>query len=204
MENLQQEIDLLLKHEVVTRHTFFQLKHFLIDNQPTLQAQLWQCLTELQVRNNDIKAIKLQIDESNDHKELLDIEIEKIILANMGDKERAIRIRQVNRQKVGLDDTIKSLQQKLKFAEEEAEFFVKYFKTLEEREPLRAKDDLQAQLEYWNLKLKRELELNLLTGKLDVEVIKTILSLPDDQLVKKETLQFFEKMKDQHKKIEAK
>ena len=64
MSELMTAMDDLLKNEVVQRHSYFQLKYFLIGKEPTNQAKMWQCLRELKTRRQSLKAISLEI-ESN-------------------------------------------------------------------------------------------------------------------------------------------
>ena len=59
------------------RHSYFQLKYFVIGKEPTLQAQMWQCLRELQARKETLDGITLEIDDTKDQIELLDLEREK-------------------------------------------------------------------------------------------------------------------------------
>ena len=45
--------------------------------EPTVQAKLWQCLRELEARRDTLEAIELELAESKDRLELIDIQMEK-------------------------------------------------------------------------------------------------------------------------------
>ena len=73
--NLREEIKELLKNEVAQRHSYFQLKYFLIGKEPTYQSKMWQCLRELKTRYDSLEAIDLEREEVKDKIELLDISV---------------------------------------------------------------------------------------------------------------------------------
>ena len=72
------EAEELLKNEVVDRHSFFQLKYFVVGKEPTMQAKMWRCLTELKTRKEAIDIINLEIEETKDTIELLNIEEKRL------------------------------------------------------------------------------------------------------------------------------
>lgn len=200
------EAEKLLQTEVVDRHSFFQLKYFVIGKEPTMQSKMWRCLTELKTRKEAIDSINLEIEETKDTIELLDIEEKR--LENIREPEKkpmetnpqlaerelfkrelSIKKRQAKRKKEGISKSLDNLYKKLKFTQEEAAFFVESFKQLSQVENLKPYDDLESQKLYWNEKLSQEFDLKvLLHGTPDVELVKTILALTDDLEIKKTTV----------------
>lgn len=197
-KELMQEMTELLGNEVSQRHSYFQLKYFLIGKEPTNQAKMWQCLRELKTRKQSLKAISLERDELKDKLELLDINTtrkEAELDKNDGSDElsfREIRIamRQLERQKQALRESLKELDERETWLEEESRFFVETFKNLNKIEPLRHFDDFECQKQYWNEKLTQKVNLKMLTqNTVDAELIETIVALPDEVQIKKQTLQ---------------
>lgn len=195
---LYDEMEKLLETEVAQRHSYFQLKYFLIGKEPTNQAKMWQCLRELKTRNQSLKAISLEREDLKDKLELLDInkkrketELDK----NDGSdellfKEQRIALRQIERQIKSLEENLKEINERQKWIEEESKFFVETFKNLQKIEPLQHFDDFESQKQYWNEKLTQKINLKMLTqNSIDVELIETIVALPDEVQIKKQTLQ---------------
>jgi len=192
---LLEKINTLLQHEVVGRHSYFQLKYFIIGKEPTHQSKLWQCLRELKSRQEAIKAIILELEDANDKIALLDIQAERINLKKypkkqeLNLKEDSIRLRRLNRQKIALLENIVKLKENLKNNEEEAAFFIQTFEDLEKVEKIKPWDDLGLQKEYWNTRLTEDINMRLLLqSPLDIELIKTILALNNDAPIKQKTL----------------
>ena len=196
--SLQEEMSSILETEVSQRHSYFQLKYFVIGKEPTTQAKMWQCLRELKSRSQSLKAIALEREELKDKLELLDItrqrreaELDK----NDGSDEllyREIRIslRQVQRQISSLSENLNEINERQKWIEEESRFFVETFKNLVKLEPLRHFDDFESQKQYWNEKLTQKVNLKMLTQNvIEPELIETIVALPDDVQIKRQTLQ---------------
>lgn len=204
--DLLNEMSLILKQEqeISGRHSYFQMKYFIIGKEPTMQSKMWQCLRELKSRNDSIKNIIHEIDDVNDQIELLNMYIEKRELKEdqypttdkFISKKRAIIKRQLKRK---LEHTVESLNQlieKKKWIEQEIEFFLETFKGLSKIEPLKPFDDFDAQCEYWNKKLSEKFNLKrLLQNPLDFELVDTILSLPDIIPVKQEIMNSLTKTK---------
>jgi len=70
---LMDEMSVLLAQDVAQRHSYFQLKYFLIGKEPTNQSKMWQCLRELKSRKESLKSILLEREDLKDKLELLDI-----------------------------------------------------------------------------------------------------------------------------------
>ena len=173
-------------------------QYFLIGKEPTNQAKMWQCLRELKTRRQSLKAISLEIEEAKDKLELLDINTkrkEAELDNNDGSDEllfRELRIflKQLERQKQSLRESLTELQEREKWIEEESRFFVETFKNLSKIEPLRHFDDYDCQKQYWNEKLSQKVNLKMLThNSIDSELIETIVALPDEVQIKQQTLQ---------------
>jgi hypothetical protein len=195
--DLKAETTELLKHEVVQRHSFFQLKYFLIGKEPTVQSKMWQCLRELKQRRESLDAIELERDEVKDKISLIDISMLKLTVAygdenqpELDRRELEIRIRQSDRQKKALAKNLEDLDDKERWLKDECLFFVETFKNLEKVEPLRPFDDIEAQSQYWNEKLTQKANIKMLTqNTIDSELVETIVALPNDLPIKKHTLQ---------------
>lgn len=195
--DLKAETTELLKHEVVQRHSFFQLKYFLIGKEPTVQSKMWQCLRELRQRRESLDAIELERDEVKDKIALIDISMLKLTAAygdenqpELDRRELEIRIRQSERQKKALVKNLEDLDDKERWLNDECLFFVETFKNLEKVEPLRPFDDIEAQSQYWNEKLTQKANIKMLTqNTIDSELVETIVALPNDLPIKKHTLQ---------------
>lgn len=213
---LEIEMQDVLKYEVAQRHSYFQLKYFLIGKEPTLQSKMWQCIRELKTRNENLEAMKLEIEDTKDKLELLDIAIGKLRLdqerstvfppwnaenyngldipdgAKYGDlyqREIDIKIRQIERQKKAAEANLLQIADRKKWLEEECRFFLETFKNLQKIEPLKHFDDIDAQKQYWGERLAQKLNLKMLThNQLDTELVETIVALPDDMAVKRQAL----------------
>lgn len=219
---LIEEIQDVLKNEVSSRHSYFQLRYFLIGKEPTNQSKMWQCLRELKTRHESLSNLDLEREETKDRIELLDISIEKLeednpylqdAKASIKNRETIIKIRQIQRQKTAAQASLSSLEERKKWLEEESRFFLETFKNIQKVEPLKSFDDLESQKQYWGEKLSQKLNLKMLTNnQLDSELIETIVALPDDVPLKKQTLatlnvrhsQMLKTMTETMKKLEEK
>lgn len=201
MENqdLMSELRDVLVNEPAERHSYFQMKYFIVGKEPTTQAKMWQCIREIKSRHDSLEAIELEIEDANDNLELIEINInrDKAILDRKKAKGRsptAIRISEINlrrieRQRLAAKKNIEALAKKRKCLQEEAKFFLLAFKSLRDVEPLLDYDDLKAQKQYWGEKLLQKINLKMLMqSHVDTELIETVLALPDDIPIKEQTL----------------
>lgn len=187
-------LDKVLEKAPENRHSYFQLQHFVIGKEPTRQAQMWQCLREMQSRKESIDNINLEIEEAKDALEIIDIEIKE---ADFPSKYKEVKLRQLERKNRILSKTINNLQNKLKFVEQEVRFLLNLFETINKEEKLKDYDDLEAQKELWNAKITEEVHLRILMQQpIDVELTKTVLALPDDMPVKQQMTNLIERKKD--------
>ena len=198
MENLLSEMQSILGNEIAERHSYFQMKYFIVNKEPTTQAKMWQCLREIKARYESLEAIDMEIEDSKDNLELIDLDINK--LNRIFEKKSKdfnveklrrfeIHLKKINRKRFIADKNLQILQKKKKYIEEESEFFVVLFKGLEQVEPLKNYDDINVQKEYWGEKLLQKINLKMLMqSHVDTELIETVLSLPDDVPIKMQTI----------------
>lgn len=191
-------VSLIDANEVLNRHTFYQLKHFIVGKEPTIQAKLQKCLKEIDARKDSMKNMKLSIEEAEDDINLINLKIKsfnkKKTKSSLNKEYKEIQIRKLNRKKTNLLDSIKSIQKKFQETEQETNFFIKMFGELEKIESLKPYDDLKSNIEFWNENFSQELKLRILLQKpLDIELVKCILSLNNEAPIKQELLQLIEK-----------
>ena len=200
---LKEELSRILKNEVAERHSYFQLRYFLIGKEPTIQSKMWQCIKELKIRKEALDSLELEYQEQKDKLELLGIEeslseIEKFETNSeqelaLRDKQKEIKIRRIKRQKQAVISSLNEFINKKKYVEEESRFFLEMFKSLESTEKLKPFDDVDAQKEYWAERLSQKLNLKMLTnGQLDTELIETIVALPDDMKIKQQAIKMLD------------
>lgn len=198
-EKLMSDISEIMKNDVCERHSYFQMKYFLINKEPTHQSKMWQCLREIKARQESLIAIDLEIEDSKENLELMQMDIDRLGSAlsrkkSLGKSQKSIRRTEIRlnkacRQRLAGSRNLESLQRKKRNIEEEAAFFVATFKNLEQVEPLKDFDDLEAQKQYWGERLLQKINLKmLLHSQVDTELIETALALPDDVPIKEQTV----------------
>lgn len=190
---------LINQNPTVGRHTFYQLKHFVLGKEVTTQAKLQKCLREIEARKSSMKSMILSIDEANDEVKLL--EIKEQILEKKKEKGelhkeyKNIQKRKLKRKKEAILDSISDLRKKLKETEEETEFFIIAYSQLEKIEPLKRHDDPESNAEFWNENFAQELQLRLLLQKpLDLDLVKCILALDPESGTRKEMIGILEQI----------
>jgi hypothetical protein len=201
------ELDEVLSNDIVDRSSFFQLKHFIVGKEYTTQGKMWQCLRELRSRKSFIEQYIVEIEESNDRIELLNIDKDKNSLLltellaterndnlrKLATRETSVKVRQINRQIAAITAHKKNLEQKINDYVEESRFYMTEFRSLEAIEPLKPLDDVDAQKEYWTARLFQEINLKMLLNQpLNAETIKMILSLNDDSPLKQQVVQMLD------------
>ena len=208
-DELFEKIDKVLENAPENRHSYYQLKYFVLGKEPTTQSQLWQCLRELQSRKEIIETIKLQLEDSKDEIALLQIDQEKICaesdaifqnakLNDLHKREKEIKTRRLKRKEDSHLNNINKLEKKLEFETQEARFFLQAFEALEKIEPLKDYDDIDAQKEFWEAKVSEEINLRILTKQpLPSELLKTALSLHEQSSVKEQVVNLLENCKTQ-------
>lgn len=194
---LFEKMDKVLEKLPESRHSYYQLKYFVLGKEPTTQAQLWQCLRELQSRKETIQTINLQIADTEDDVELLDIEMEKYHsnpddltytnskLNDIHKREEEVKVRKLKRKRESLLSNINKLNKKLQYEIQEARFFLQAYEALEKIESLKDYDDYEAQKELWEAKIAEEVNLRILTKQpLPSDLLKTALSLHSESNIK--------------------
>lgn len=205
---IMEQINKILENGLSERHSYFQLKYFVIGKEPTIQGKMWQCIRELGSRKDSLDAVETENYELNDKKELIDIQIEKNNLTlksiesspegDLNARECRVVSRQLERQRQKTENALVDLNKKHNYILEEANFFLETFKSLEEIEPLKDFDDLPSQQHYWDEKLSNELNLKLLLQRApDVELVKTIMSLNNNSPTKQQTIKMLENIQQQ-------
>lgn len=197
-EIANQKIENIIKNEIVDRHSYFQLKNFLVGKEPTLQSKLWRCVREIKIRKDSIDSINLEIEDVQDDIELIEIE-EKQTKSENCDKVAEIKARKLNRRKTSLNKRLFDLNQKLKNITEECDFLANCFFELEKIEKIKNYDDPKEQEKYWNAKLTEELNTKLIFGlPPDSELIKTIYALDSNSIVKNNLISLINNINEKH------
>lgn len=202
MNKLLNEMETLLSSfKLPDRHSFFQLQHFVIGKEYSDQGRMWQCLREIKSRLASLRAISREISDLKDRKELIAIQEirEEMALAailerpeiadnekSLFSRERNLKQKQLDRQKDSIEESSRELEEKEKYISQEAMWFISEFKRLNANCPAKSMDDPAAQMEYWESKLANEVNLRmLLKSPLDVDLVKSVLALPDNSILKK-------------------
>lgn len=212
--SILKDMDELLKNDVVDRHSFFQLRHFLIDSEPTTQGRMWQALRELKTRREALTGITTEIEEQKDQLALIQIRRERISAESLSEavtpnfgvpvtdrevdflrREQEIELRQIDRQADARQRQIKGLYERFRHTLDECRFLVEAYRQLEATEKLRPWDDKEVQEQLWNAKLEQEFRRRLVVGQpLDTDLLKAIESLHDHAPVKGHLLALLERV----------
>ena len=217
--SLYEEANSLIEQiATVSRHSYFQIKHFIIMKEPTHQARLWRCIKELEVRVQSLKALKMEIEDVLDNRKLIEIGIKRLETVDEPNpnavipaddplyiEEKAIQIRKRQRQLLATNDQITSLNKKVKETEEEAGVFLNAFKILHNKEALKPYDDIESQTAMWNEKIAQEFDLRGLLGlPIDLELAKTTLALENNTPIKQKFISKLQEIRGMQNKIELK
>lgn len=180
------------------RHSFFQLNFFFLNKQVTNQAKMKCCLEELRSRQDSIENINLELEECQDQISLLEIKIKKL----GSSEEDLIHERKFKRKIKQVKNKIIRLTEQLSGIKEEYEFFSSSFEKINEKEKWRGWDDFEVQCEYWDAKMRQEINHRLMLGlPIDVEILRTALALPGQTETKKQVISMMERAAN---KLEAK
>lgn len=199
-------VDLLQKNPTCHRHTYYQIKHFILNKESTHQARLRKCLNEMEARKNTLDQIALSIEEARDDVKLAEIEIKRKnealskIEEELDIEAGKIAIRKAERRKMNLESTLNDLGNRFRECEEEITFFLHAFRQLEKEEPLKAYDDPEENAKFWNEQYAEELQLRLMLQKpLDLELVKCILSMDKDAPIRSQMVNIIEQIQKQAK-----
>lgn len=184
------------------RHTFYQLKHFVLGKELTTQAKMWKCLRELEARLASAKSMKIGIEDASDDCRGLEIRMEvlekKTTKGRLHKEYLEIQKRKLDRKRKALLESVQEMKKRLSETEEEMGFFLGAYRQLEAVEPLRDHDDPEANAEYWDQNFAQELQLRLMFQRpLDLELIKSILALGDRSSTRKELVGIIEQIQRQ-------
>jgi hypothetical protein len=189
----QKTEEIISQANIPERHTFFQIRNFILGKEPTIQGKLWQATKEIRARKESVENLELQLEELQDNIALVEIQIRRIQNDKQVSEENEIGLRKLERQKNSLLNSGVKLKNQMKYIMEEVSYLVSAFEFLSKTEAMKPIDDIDAQKEYWNAKLSEELNLRLLLKNgLDTDFIKTILCLDDDAYVKKQAISILE------------
>ena len=191
--------NLVESRPVCSRHTFYQLKHFVLGKELTTQAKMQKCLREIDARKGSMKSMILGIEDADDELKMLGLKmavLEKKKEKNELHREyKAIQKRKLSRKKAVLQDTIDDMRKKLLETEEETSFFLGAYSQLEKIEPLKRHDDPEANAHYWNENFAQELQLRILLQKpLDLDLVKCILAMDSESATRKEMIGILEQI----------
>jgi len=189
--------EVLKKCVIPERHSFFQLKNFVIGKECTPQAQMWQIVRELKVRRDNMEAIQLEIEEAKDMLEELEEQLgtkRKDALGNTLDGFGLVvsprEIRRFERSRKSLQKSLVNLESRLVYIKEEADYLLAAFNSINNNTSYVEFDNTEAQKAYWNEKIAEEINLRAILGKpIDVDLCKTALSLDDDMPIKQSIVQ---------------
>lgn len=181
------------------RHTFFQLKHFVLGKELTTQAKMQKCLREIDARKKSMKSMVFGIEDAMDELELMRIKEssleKKKPKGELDSRHSQIQLRKLRRKMDMLQDSIKEMKERLQEAVEETEFFIKAFDQMEAIEPLKRYDDPDANAEYWNENFMQDLRLRLMLQKpIDLELVRCILALNPESPVRREVVGILEQV----------
>ena len=189
----------MTKGKTCERHTFYQLKHFVLGKELTTQAKLQKCIREINARKKSLKSMILGLEDTFDELRTMELELSSLEKKNVKeplDKEHLeIQKRRLKRKMDVLTDSIEEIEQKIKETEEETEFFMRAFEQLEVIEPLKRYDDPDTNAEFWNENFAQDLRLRLMLQKpIDLELVKCILALDENAPVRKEVVGILEQI----------
>lgn len=201
------KIDELCPNGPRRKHSYFQIQYFLIGKEPTIQAKIQACKTELLSRRDAIKSYEDSIDDLYDQKRLEEIRLEEMKQKNnLEDLSELmqINIRRVHRKISSINYKINETREEIKAKADESNFLIGLYDKLCNIEEERDWDDLQVQAEYWNARLTQEVESRLLLGQSpNTEDFKTILALPDNMPIKQLTRQLIENGKNKVRTMDS-
>lgn len=173
------------------RHTFYQLKHFVLGKEITTQAKMWKCIRELEARLGAAKSIASGIAEAEDDLKILDIRAQvlekKKSKSTLHREYKEVRRRKLDRRRLALEESVSDMRRRLSETEEEMRFFLGAYRQMEAIEPLRPHDDPEANASYWDQNFAQELQLRMMLQKpLDPELAKCILAMHEGSSVRRE------------------
>ena len=190
-------IEFSKKHHILPKHTDFQIEHFMIGKECTTNAKIWQCVREINSRNDILESLNLEIDQTKDNLELAKIKLESIKLKKtfnknkdqeiLNKRKKEIIVRKQERVIFSTESNLLKLQERKKSVLLECKKLIEIFHLYNPNNDVIDIDSKESQIEYWNRKLLEEVNLNTMLGMpVGIEVVRSILALPDESQVKKQ------------------
>ena len=174
------------------RHSYYQLKHFVIGKEVSIQAKLRKCLLELDSRSNALEQMFMSLEDEQDNLMILELEIEEysnqvVEKETIEEKKKQIKRRKLMRRASQCKNLIEEIGQKITECEEEMRFLLHAFKEISKIEELQPFDDLDTERAIWDEKYAEELQLRVLTNRpLDVDFVRSCLCMDTSSSVKQE------------------
>lgn len=163
--------------------TEFQIRYFLLGSEPTTQSKIRKCKLELEDRIKSFEAISLEIENQSDLFEIAKIKIKDFTSDQLSILQNRIDKRELEIKKQKID----SLLEKRESIKKEEILFTKILSELLLIEPEKDWESDFVQKEYWTQKLLNEFRVRkLLNITPEPELAKTMLSLPNSDLILKE------------------
>lgn len=195
MKETIQLLEEAVKGGVSDRHSYYQLKYFLVDGEPTHQARLWQCMREMKSRLDTVKSIFLEMEDAKDrlaiHDARAELAAEKAELRGRDDpKAPEARIlfakaRIAERRAIACERRLADLGKRLRNVSEEARFLLEMLNRLGGKDAMKDWDDPEVQKEYWDAKVGDEIRRRLVAGQgLDASLVGTVERLHKDAKVR--------------------
>jgi hypothetical protein len=190
------------KYKLPQRHTDFQIEHFIIGKEVSVYGKIWQCLRELNQRNETLEAVDSELLELADNLEwekiaLRKLELKKenlnslsVVISNQEShllkiKKQEILIRKQKRKVLNVEKNIAKTQSRKEDVLAECGKFIDLFNGLINQTEFVDINDPQAQLEFWTTKFNHEVSLTAaLNHPMNAELVKSVLALPDESKIK--------------------
>ena len=182
-------------HKVLPKHTDFQIEHFMVGKECSINSRIWQCIREINVRKDTLVALNLEYEDAKDNIELAKIKIDVINhkptfkknreLRELEKRKKQIIIRKQERIVRNLENNLAELEKRKHSILLECKTLLDVFNRYNPQNKVIDIDDNQNQLEYWNAKLLEEINVNAMCGQpIGTELVKSVLALPDNAQVK--------------------
>lgn len=197
MDNILEKAKEKCQKKLPQRPSFFQMKYFILEKEPTIQSKLWTCMREIDSKIECLDSIDLEKEEISDKLEEVEINLQelnnqiKVDNDNLIAKKLNIKIRRNNRKKIVIQKNLLKIEEKQKGLLEELRFYLDSYEAYEKIEKLKEYDNIDVQKEYWNAKLNSKMSIKALATStpFGAELLETVFSLPNDSEIKKVLLQ---------------
>ncbi len=192
MQEIENSLNYITKkYQIPQKHSNFQIKNFMIGKEVTETAKLWQCVRELSSRKESLESLGQEIELLSDNIELQIIKIQKISikdiklsehtqLNDLNLRKKDIVLRKEKRQLVIMQNNLEKLNQRKISILSECKEIIDIFNELLANTEFKEFDDDNAQIEFWNAKMRGELNLHAMMGfSPSLELVRSTLALPD-------------------------